>query len=459
MHLFMALCDVRPLVLFALLACIKYIRLFVNCYAYITYKPVPIPDDPTYTNEDVTGVVPTIDKNDVSVRDTLLSLLRSSISKIIVVTTHEEEERVRKLAKELSGKIQVLSINKPNKRNQMCEAIPHIKTKITIFADDDVIWPSTIIPWILAPFEDDRVGGTGTSQRLQREPSPNFWNFLGAMYLLRRNFDCIACNKLDGGLPCLSGRTVAYRTEIINTEEFMNAFRNERWWNWILKADDDNFMTRRLIENGWNIVIQKHRDCEVQTTLEGNSKYLRQCMRWSRSNWRSNLRSLYQGDIWWRHPWSTYAVFQTTITSWSLPYDSALVYLWWLGTSDWEHQATRLIARVMMYLWIVLLSRLVKYLDYFVRYPSDLRYVALIPLFGYFHSICIKAYALFTLNVTAWGSREGADATGSDRMLRLERDSKGSIYSTSVDIVSKADLFILEKSMPCNDRLPLLAPM
>jgi len=97
-----------------------------------------------------------------------------------------------------------------------------------------------------------------------------------------------------------------------------------------------------------------------------------------------------------------------------------------------------------------------------VRYPGDLIYIPLIPFFGYFHSICIKAYAFFTLNVTAWGSREGADATGSDRMLIQHRnDRKRSIYSTSVDIMnirSKTDFPAVEKSLQCSsEAAPLLA--
>jgi cellulose synthase/poly-beta-1,6-N-acetylglucosamine synthase-like glycosyltransferase len=278
---------------------VKYLRLVVNSIAFFTYRPIPLPDDPHYSPDDVTGVIPSLQGDGDELRETILSCLRNDISKIIVVTIHANLDKARAMAKEISSKIQVLSIEHPNKRNQMCRAIPYITTKITIFADDDVIWPSTALPWILAPFENPMVGGVGTSQRLKREEKPNFWNFLGAAYLLRRNWDIISCNKIDRGLPCLSGRTVAYRTEIIQNEEFMTEFRNEKWKQYILKADDDNFLTRWLIERGWTIQIQKHRNCEVETTLEANPKYLRQCMRWARSNWRSNLRSLGQGTIWW----------------------------------------------------------------------------------------------------------------------------------------------------------------
>jgi len=185
------------------------------------------------------------------------------------------------------------------------------------------------------------------------------------------------------------------------------------------------------MENDWDIRIQKHRDCEVQTTLEDNSKYLLQCLRWARSNWRSNLKSLViERTVWRRHPWSTFAVFQTTLTSWSLAYDVLLCWMWWHITAD-LHSHWRLLARTSVYLWIFLLCRLIKYTEHFCRFPADLVYVPLIPVFGYFHSICIKLHAMFTLQVTTWGSRAGADNDDNLRMIILPNYDDASASSPS----------------------------
>lgn len=279
---------------------LKYFRLLVNCIAYWNYRPIPIPDDPSYTSKDVTVVIPSLEGEGEDLKRTLYSVLRNEPLQVFLVTVDANYKKAVNLASQVSKKITVLSISKANKRSQMCQALPHIETKITIFADDDVIWPSTMMPWVLAAFEDEKVGGVGTSQRLKREKDPNFWNFLGAAYLLRRNWDIVSCNRIDGGLPCLSGRTVAYRTHIIQDPEFSYAFTNETWRSFQLNADDDNFLTRWLMNNDWHIRIQKHEECEVQTTLEDNSKYLLQCLRWSRSNWRSNIKSLVIERTVWR---------------------------------------------------------------------------------------------------------------------------------------------------------------
>ena len=245
-------------------------------------------------------VIPSLEGDGEELRHTLRSVLRNDPFMILLVTVDANYKKAEKLAASISKRIQVLSNAKANKRLQMCKAMPFVSTDFTVFADDDVIWPPTLLPWMLAPFENKNVGGVGTSQRLRREKYPNFWNFLGAAYLLRRNWDIVACNRMDGGLPCLSGRTVAYRTEIIQTEAFLDDFTHETWRTYLLNADDDNFLTRWLMNNGWDIHIQKHRACEVETTLEGNSKFILQCLRWARSNWRSNLKSLAVERTIWR---------------------------------------------------------------------------------------------------------------------------------------------------------------
>src|SRR5579859_5470733 len=86
------------------------------------------------------------------------------------------------------------------------------------------------------------------------------YGFLGALYLERRNFDCAATTHMDGGVPCMSGRTVAYRTHILQDEQFTGGFTDEKWWfgQYQLNADDDNFITRWMVSHGWETYMQYH---------------------------------------------------------------------------------------------------------------------------------------------------------------------------------------------------------
>ena len=277
----------------------------MNLVAFCLHRPIPLPENPRLTSQNVTVVIPSLQGDGGELCETIRSILATEPHEIILVTVEAQEMRARKMAKESNfSKVRICSVSQPNKRRQMVRAIPEIQTEITIFADDDVTWPSTILPWMLAPLEDEQYGGVGTNQRLRRAERPNLqqriWGYLGALYLERRNFDCASCMFVDGGLPCLSGRTVAYRTSIFRDESFTYQFTHEEWLGqYQLNADDDNFITRWLISHGKKISYQHHKQAEVLTTLEDNPKFLKQCLRWSRSNWRSNITSMFCD----RHIW------------------------------------------------------------------------------------------------------------------------------------------------------------
>lgn len=282
----------------------RNVRLIVNCISHWTFRPIPIPKNPSYSSQDVTIIIPTLDGDNESLRETISTLLTNDPHEIILVTIDANFKRAVSLAQDKSAKkVRVLSIPQANKRLQMCRAIPEVLTSITVLADDDVFWPSTLLTWILAPFENSQMGGVTTSQRLRRAKTPSIsqrlWGFLGALYLERRNFDVSACTHIDGGQPCLSGRTVAYRSSILQDTDFRHEFTHETWRTYQLNADDDNFVTRWMVSHGWKTYMQYHKQAELQTTLEDNPRFMKQCLRWSRSNWRSNLTSMFvERDIW-----------------------------------------------------------------------------------------------------------------------------------------------------------------
>lgn len=77
-----------------------------------------------------------------------------------------------------------------------------------------------------------------------------------------------------------------------------------------------------------------------------------------------------------------------------------MLWLFWQLTADMQATMQQ-ISRASFALWVVLLCRVVKYLGHFARYPEDLKYILLIPFFGYFHSCSIKMYAMLTMHVVS----------------------------------------------------------
>jgi cellulose synthase/poly-beta-1,6-N-acetylglucosamine synthase-like glycosyltransferase len=223
---------------------------------------------------------------------------------ILVVTTESKYPILQELPSLINAdNLRVLHVSVANKRLQVCKGIPIAKTPIIVLADDDVTWPRTILPWLLAPFESKRFGGVGTCQRTKRLKKGTLtkrcYNWLGAAYIERRNFEISATHNIDGGTSCMSGRTVAVRSEILQQPHFLKAFAGELWGKSLLKVDDDNFITRWLVSHQWKTWIQYEQECEVETTLENNWNFLFQCARWARSNLRSNTTTLFIE----RHVW------------------------------------------------------------------------------------------------------------------------------------------------------------
>ncbi|KAI1840670.1 hypothetical protein JX265_006121 [Neoarthrinium moseri] len=399
----------------------RYLRLVVHCFSHWMYKSKPIPEKPRLTSDDVTVVIPTIHNVFEELRPSLESILACQPHELILVTTVDKVESLKQLAKTLSSpSIRVLSTPIANKRLQVCEALPQVDTEIIIMADDDVTWPSTLMPWILAPFDENpRIGGVGTCQRVRRDPdgtwSDQIWNWLGSAYIERRNFEISATHNIDGGTSCMSGRTGAYRSEILQSHDFLEGFKNERWQNYTLNADDDNFVTRWLVSHQWETWIQYEAECEIETTLEYGMKFLYQCSRWARSNWRSNWTSLVKERyVITQQPWCSYALHLATFTSLAWFFDPLIILSLWWGTANCDPK-TRQTLLVAELTWMFGFTKVVKLVGLFRRNPKDIMFLPVSIIFGYFHGF-IKLYALFTLNMTSWGSRPDGDLDDSLRM-------------------------------------------
>ncbi|KAK5446645.1 hypothetical protein LTS15_009577 [Exophiala xenobiotica] len=436
----------------------RYARLVVNLWLFWTFKPIPIPDNPTLSPSDVTVILPTLDGEGEELERTIDSILKTEPKELILVTIdenlHKAERTMSKMPAAQHGKIRCMSVKQANKRRQMARAIPEVTTEIIVFADDDVTWPSQLLQWMLAPFEDKKYGAVVTCQRLRRAENPTFsqriYGFLGALYLERRNFDCAATTHMDGGMPCISGRTCAYRTNILQDVNFTNGFTNEKWWfdQYQLNADDDNFLSRWMVSHGHEVYMQYHPSCEVLTTLEDNPKFLKQCLRWARSNWRSNLTSMFaERHIWRKQLYSTYAVQMTTLMPPALIGDFLLWLCLWKATSDWPRDQAR-IACYAFAAWMMF-SKFIKLITHFVRYPVDIVFWPVSVVFGWLHGF-IKEYAMITLSETTWGSRANADASDSTRMIKQKRPQ------VTFDFALTDEKFH-EKLLPSNDETKLYA--
>jgi hypothetical protein len=278
----------------------KSVRVIVNTISRYTFQTIPLPDEPAFLSKDVTVVIPTIceDEDLDTLRKTLWSCSCARPYCILVVASTDREPAIKELVSKLpefDASIQILACPVRNKRRQVARGISEVNTEIVVLADDDVQWPSEkrFLPSLLAPFNDPKVGAVGTRQRVARSCWWNVFEYLGACYIERRKWDCAATSHIDGGLSCLSGRTAAFRTHLLNTERFLKEYCTETWGGQLLHPDDDNYITRYIDSLPWSICLQFDENAVVYTTLETNYKFLSQCLRWARSRWRNNLTTVF----------------------------------------------------------------------------------------------------------------------------------------------------------------------
>ena len=199
-------------------------------------------------------------------------------------------------------------------------------------------------------------------------------------------------------------RTAAYRTEILKTDEFSQYFTEDTWLGRKLNSDDDKCLTRYVYAHGWKIALQCDSKSVIETTLEEDSKYISQCMRWARAHWRGNF-TVMTNESYWRslkYLWGTYVIYVGQFQTPALLVDSLLLALLFKVT---EHSPGQVkLALPLLGSWIFL-TKILKLLPHLFRHPEDVRFIPLSILFSYLHGI-INIYALFTLYVTGWGSQD-----------------------------------------------------
>lgn len=87
-------------------------------------------------------------------------------------------------------------------------------------------------------------------------------HYLGAEYLADRNFDGAAILYHDAAISCMSGRTNALRTSVLQDRVFLDALVSERDLSrpdgLFLLAGEDRFITRWLSDHGIGMWVQYH---------------------------------------------------------------------------------------------------------------------------------------------------------------------------------------------------------
>jgi hypothetical protein len=447
--------QLRFFVLFVL----RYARFVLNCVARTRYRPCDRPQSPRYRPSNVVCYIPSVDCVGTEFERTVRCAVQTGCRAVYVSTVKRAAPHARDVCGALSINVSVIAaVQFPNKREQTCAALQQIARDMEgeaaaaaaaderiqlILGLDDHVWmsePREFLADVVAPFENPAVGGVSVGRQVERltaatrrpgSTSRSLLNLLGCFYLLRRNWgkfsdpckgvdiadqplELSAINTVDGGVTVISGRAACFRAEILTDRRFLAAFVDEYFarrifgrWIGPLHADDDNFITRWLIAEGWKIKFQYTPHACITTSLgvDGPHKWLQQCIRWSRATIRSNLTSLTSPHVWYTYPWTTATLYIPTLCNYSVLIDPALIWLGW--NAALEHHIRPPVVLVPLVLWM-LVTKTAKLYLHLRAHPRDIGLLPVQFAFGYAHSF-IKLYSTLTFWMLAWGSRPEVD--------------------------------------------------
>ncbi|KAI1171718.1 polysaccharide synthase [Nemania sp. FL0916] len=294
--------DMQLAAVFWVLWSLEICEKITHSYFLKRYKTVPLSEKPTYKSEDVSLVIPTID-TESTFSECLRLWLASKPHEIIIVTVARNLGRVEELVlpvQDPACKVTILTAPAANKRQQLNLGIMAASGRIIALVDDDAYWRTrNVIPYLLAPFENTKVGAVAGLQSpdfpIERQDSKvmTVWEALGAYDLHTNNSSRPAGFAADGGALSLSGRTLFVRGCILQDEKFGEAFCHQRVGNKLVNGADDVFVTEWVFNHGWKITVQNSPEATVTTNVKRDHKFIWQILRWERGNIRSLLARLF----------------------------------------------------------------------------------------------------------------------------------------------------------------------
>ncbi|KAK7183079.1 hypothetical protein DPSP01_005974 [Paraphaeosphaeria sporulosa] len=438
----------------------RYYKTLVLTYFNFRYKPSVASANFALRSTDVSVIVPTVG-TDVSAtfKEMVSSILWNNPKRLIFSTTTEHAKKSveevlpgilanLKLGEsayqtqwklpslEVYTEISVVSAQVASKREQFIQGVNMVSTSIIASADDTVSWHPNFFSGALPAFADSLVGFVGTHKWVKRLPCPptdsslswftnqwnnycfRFWNLVGALYLIRHNFEARGSDATDGGIFCVSGRTHLVRSDIVQDQAFQDEFLDERILNSLIEggigpinADDDNFLTRWVFyKKNMKVKFQDSEEATITTVLgkDGGKRFKDQCLRWSRTTMRQNPQVLFiDRTAWWMHPITVWTTYLPWLYNAALIWDPLMVGTLYFSkfNQDSKHRFT-LMAILIGFIWA---TKLIKAAPWFLKHPLDFfLFVFPFPVFAIFvygHSI-LKIWTAFTFWDLAWTGRK-----------------------------------------------------
>jgi len=361
------------------------------------YRPVP----PGYMAT-TSVVVPSYREDPDILERCLDSWLAENPTEIIIVPDVGDTEVIDMLTRRaaLDPRIVVLPFVHHGKRSALGVGIKHASQEILVLSDSDTSWEPGLLPAVLAPFGDPKVGGVGTRQNAFLAKT-SVWRRIADWMIDVRYLDYVRAQSRAGAVACLSGRTAAYRRSAVLP--VLANLEDEFFLGRRCVSGDDGRLTWLVLASGYKTVYQSTARAMSMFPDRGRA-FFKQRLRWSRNSYRTYLTAIWKGWL-WRQPFiCQLSVLQVMLTPVTMGFAVTYLLVWVV-----HPQA---VVAVIAVSWLML-GRGVRGISHLRERPSDIWLLPLVAVLTIVIALPVKLYALATMNTQGWLTRN-ADSMGGE---------------------------------------------
>ncbi|MGA8542121.1 MAG: glycosyltransferase [Thermoplasmata archaeon] len=166
------------------------------------------------------------------------------------------------------------------KKGALGAGLEKVTTPLVLFVDCDTVLPPGAVTRLASHFSP-RVGGVGASLSVQDTGTVHA---RAAEFIERAREVVLRAMSARGNVLYLDGATAMYRTEVIRPFVRSSEFRDSRLFGRATALGDDWMLTDFLLREGYE-TVRAYETRVVTYPQPTFSGFVRQNVRWSRSNW------------------------------------------------------------------------------------------------------------------------------------------------------------------------------
>ncbi len=339
-------------------------------------------------------VVPVYREDPEVLSYTLQTWLACDPAEVVLVIDHSEREIIQRATTwaERDRRIKVVVAVRPGKRHALVLGIRAASSPIVVLTDSDTVWTEGFLENLLMAFADPAVGGVGCRQNVF-QPGRWIWRRVADWMLDVRFLHFLPATARYGAIPCISGRTAAYRRAVVLP--VLDELEFETFFGRPCVSGDDGRLTWLILRSGWGAAYQS--SARALTVFPNTFRgFVEQRVRWSRNSYRCYLRALGRGWMWRQPVITSVSVLQNLLGPFTLAIVAALLVVAAVQGS-WT-------LAFITTIWL-LVGLGLKGIGHLVRAPWTLVYLPLMTLVFIAVMIPVKLYALVTMNRQGWITR------------------------------------------------------